>query len=159
MKNRKTWRIVIIVLLVCSAILAFGPCTGASTLSISFERSDGVQPFFSPVTFLVISVVEICMVFGSNKALRVLGIVLQIVKNAVMPVIFVYFDNLLGNMGINPRGTVSYSLTLLSYVLFFLGVIVTVLYFIDLFTKDDSFNLDEYSNNLETEDNPEEGIN
>lgn len=159
MKNRKIWRIVIIVLLVCSAILAFGPCVRAVTIDSIPNFGEEVkgkielEPFFNPIIFSIISIIEIWLVFYTNKVLRIIGILLQIAKNVAVPVIGLrlneYFQRMIYT-AINWSST-SYSLTILSYVLFFLGLVITVLYFIDLFTKVKPFNPSDYLDDPETE--------
>lgn len=159
MKNRKIWRIVIIVLLVCSAILAFGPCVRAFTIDSIFSYGEEVkgtielEPFFNPIIFSIISIIEIWLVFYTNKVLRIIGILLQIAKNVAVPVIGLRLNEYFRRMiftAINWSST-SYSLTILSYVLFFLGMVITVLYFIGLFTKEKPYYPSGYLNNPETE--------
>ena len=157
MKNRKTWRIVIIVLLVCSAILAFGPCLRVVTIdfkSLLEENNNSnieLEPFFNPIFFSIISFIEICLVFNTNKAPRVIGILLQLFKNVAIHIYRVNAHKIFVFDTIVAQSYDSYILTVLSYVLFFLGLVITVLYFIDLFTKVKPFNPSDYLDDPETE--------
>ena len=137
MKTKDLINIAAAVLIVVFAAVSIGPCIKEIFIPIK-AIGDDIGPYikeyhgYSTVLCVFISVIELILLFGVNgRRSRIIGFVLNLLK-IILPLRLYEILQPIGGLG-----GCSYELTPLGHVIRIIGVLICILYLIEIFHPED----------------------